>query len=127
VRRAIEEDLMYEEALRRGLDKTPDVARRVAAQREQVLYRTLFKKEITDKLVVSEADVMDYFRQNRQNFPSPDSTRVARMIRNRLLQERREARLKEYVGGLKAKAKITINEAALAALKKPPKAPAIPK
>jgi len=124
VRRAIEDDLMYEDALRRGLDKTPEVARRLAGKREEVLYRALFKKEVSDKLVVSEADVMDYFRQNRQNFTSPDSDRVAGMIRSRLLNERREARMNEYLAELKAAAKITIDQAALAALRKPARTPA---
>jgi parvulin-like peptidyl-prolyl isomerase len=118
VRRTIEEDLMYEDALRRGLDKAPDIARRLANRRDEVLYRALLKKEITDKLTVSEADVMDYFRQNRQNFTSPDSSRVASMIRSRLLNERSEARTQEYLAELKAKAKITIDQAALAALNK---------
>jgi parvulin-like peptidyl-prolyl isomerase len=127
VRRAIEEDLMYEDALRQGLDKTPDIARRLAAKREDVLYKALFKREISDKLVVSDAEVMDYFRQNRQNFPSPDSNQVAGMIRSRLLNERRDARMQEYLAGLKAKAKITISQTALAALKKEAKVPGNPK
>ena len=118
VRRAIEEDLMYEDALRMGLEKTPDIVRQLAATREDVLYKALFKKEIADKLVVTDADVMDYYRQNRQNFTTPDSNQVAGMIRNRLLNERRDARMQEYVAGLKAKAKITINQAALAAVQK---------
>ena len=118
VRREIEQDLMYEDALSKGLNKAPDIQRQLAAKREDVLYRALFKQEITDKLDVSEADVMDYFRQNRQNFTTPDSNQVASMIRSRLLTERRDARLQEYLAGLKAQAKITINQAALAAVKK---------
>jgi len=127
VRRTIEEDLMYADALRRGLDKAPDIVRRLAAKREDVLYKALYKKEIPDKVAVSDADVMDYFRQNRQNFPSPDSNKVAGMIRSRLLSERRDARVQEYVAGLKARAKITINQTALAAVKKETKAPGNPK
>jgi hypothetical protein len=118
---------MYDDALHRGLDKAPDIVRQLAAKREDVLYKALFKKEIADKLAVSDADVMDYFRQNRQNFTSPDSNKVMSMIRSRLLTERRDARTKEYVAGLKAKAKITVNQAALAALKKETKAPGKPK
>jgi peptidyl-prolyl cis-trans isomerase C len=118
VRRYIEEDLMYEDALRMGLERAPDIVRQLAAKREDVLYNTLFKKEITDKLVVTDADVMDYFQQHRQNFTSPDSNQVAGMIRSRLLTERRDARMQEYLAGLKAKAKITINQAALAAVEK---------
>jgi peptidyl-prolyl cis-trans isomerase C len=118
VRRYIEEDLMYEDALGMGLEKAPDIVRQLAATREDVLYKALFKKEVTDKLVVSDADVMDYFRQNRQNFTTPDSNQVASMIRSRLLTERRDARMQEYLAGLRAKAKITINQAALAAVKK---------
>jgi peptidyl-prolyl cis-trans isomerase C len=118
IRRAIEEDLMYEDALRMGLEKAPDIVRRLAATREDVLYKALLKKEITDKLLVTDADVMDYFLQNRQNFTSPDTSQVASMIRSRLLTERRDARMQEYVVELKAKAKITINQAVLAAVKR---------
>ncbi len=127
VRRTIEDDLMYEDALRRGLDKAPDIVRQLAAKREDVLYKALYKKEITDKVAVSDADVMDYFRQNRQNFPSPDSNKLAGMIRSRLQTQRRDARMQEYLAELKAKAKITINQAALAAVKKETKAPGDPK
>lgn len=118
VRRALEEDLMYEDALRMGLDKEPNIVRQLAAKREDVLYKALFEREVTGKISVSDAEVMDYFRQNRQNFTSPDSNRVAGMIRSRLLVERRDARTEEYLAGLKAKAKITIDEAALAAVQK---------
>jgi peptidyl-prolyl cis-trans isomerase C len=118
IRRTIEEDLMYEDALRMGLEKAPDIVRQLAATREEVLYKALFKKEITDKLVVTDADVMDYFQQHRENFTTPDTSQVANMIRSRLLTERRNAQMQEYVAGLKAKAKITINQAALAAVKK---------
>jgi parvulin-like peptidyl-prolyl isomerase len=127
VRRAIEEDLMYEDALRMGLDKAPDIVRQLAAKREDVLYKALFKREVTDRINVSDAEVMDYFRQNRQNFTSPDSTQVASMIRSRLLTERRDARMQEYLVGLKAKAKITIDDAALAAVKKEATAKGNPK
>lgn len=127
VRRAIEEDLMYEDALRMGLDKAPDIVRQLAAKREDVLYKELFKQAISDKLVVTDADVVDYFQQHRQNFTSPDTNQVAGMIRSRLLTERRDARMQEYLAGLKAKAKITIDQAALAALKKEAKATANPK
>ncbi|MBN2464605.1 SurA N-terminal domain-containing protein [candidate division WOR-3 bacterium] len=127
VRRAIEEDLMYEDALRMGLDKSPDIVRQLAGEREKVLYNALFKKEISDQLVVTDDDVMDYFRQHRDDFPSPDSNRVAGMIRSRLLTERRDARMQEYLAGLKAKAKIEINQAALAAVKKEAEARARPK
>jgi peptidyl-prolyl cis-trans isomerase C len=127
VRRAIEEDLMYEDALRMGLDKSPDIVRQLAARREAVLYNALFKKEITDPVAVSDADVLDYFRQHRDDFTSPDSSQVTGMIRNRLLNELRDARMQEYVAGLKAKAKIKIDEAALAAVKKEATARAKPR
>ena len=127
IRRAIEEDLIYEDALRMGLDKAPDIVRQLAPVREVVLYKELFKKEITDKLVVTDADVMDYFQRHRQNFTSPDLSQVAGMIRSRLLTERRDARMQEYLAGLKAKAKITINQAALAAVKKEATAAGNPK
>jgi len=116
VRRAIEEDLMYEDGLHMGLDKARDITRQLATEREDVLYKALFKKEISDKLSVSDADVMNYFGQHRDNFTSPDTHQVAGTIRNRLLNEGREKRMREYLAELKAKSKIAVNQAALAAV-----------
>jgi peptidyl-prolyl cis-trans isomerase C len=118
VRRTIEEDLIYEDALARGLDKAPGVQERLKRKREDVLYQTLVKKEIVDKISVSDSDVMDYYRSNRQNFTSQDSTRVAGMIRSRLQGERKDAALAEYIAALKGKAQIKINEAVLKSVNK---------
>ncbi len=122
VRRAIEEDLMYEDGLRMGLDKAPDITRQLAAKREDVLYNALYKKEITDKLVVTDSEVAAYYQRNRENFTSPDFNQVAGTIRSRLLTEARDARFQQYLAELKAKSKIAINQAALAAVKTETKA-----
>jgi hypothetical protein len=118
VRRAIEEDLLYEEALRRGLDKSPDVRRALESRRDEVLYQALYKQEISDKAIVTDADAMDHFRANRQNFATQDSSRVMGMIHHRLGGQRRDERFREYSAELKAKARIAINQAVLKSVKK---------
>jgi peptidyl-prolyl cis-trans isomerase C len=118
IRRNIEEDLIYEEALARKLDRSAGVQERLARKREDVLSQTLLKKEITDKSEVTDADVMDYYRANRANFPDQDSTKVAGMIRSRLQNERRNAALSDFTAALKAKSQIKINEAVLKSVKK---------
>jgi parvulin-like peptidyl-prolyl isomerase len=118
VKREVEEDLLYQEALDRKLDRKPDVVQQLARRRDDVLYQALFKKEISDKLNVTDPDVLAYWHENRDKFPSPDSTAAAGMIRNRLLTGQREARLQEYLTGLRSKARIHVNEKLLATVRR---------
>jgi hypothetical protein len=67
---------------------------------------------------VTDADAMDHFRANRQNFATQDSSRVMGMIHHRLGGQRRDERFREYSAELKAKARIAINQAVLKSVKK---------
>ena len=120
VKREIEEDLIYQEALGRKLDRKPEVREQLARKRDDLLYQALFKKEVSDSLSVTDGDVFAYWHQNRDKFPNPDSLAAAGMIRNRLLAERRQVRLQQYADRLRAAAKISINEKLLAAVKREP-------
>ncbi|OYD16455.1 hypothetical protein CH330_02755 [candidate division WOR-3 bacterium JGI_Cruoil_03_51_56] len=113
IRREIEEDLLYDDALHRGLDKLPRVQKKLAQKHSDLLYEALYKKEITDKVTVSDKAVRNYYEQNRSKYVNSKFEAVSSMIRHRLLAERRDKRLKEYTAGLRSKANITIDEVAL--------------
>jgi hypothetical protein len=113
VRRAVEEDLIYEDGLERGLDKLPKVQEQLAEKRRNLLYEALYKKEILDKVAVSDDEVKAYFEANRANFPSGDLASVAGLIRNRVSEARRDSLAPLFRAGLRAKARVKIDEAAL--------------
>lgn len=120
IRREIEEDLIYQEALDRKLDRNPEVSRKLARKHDDLLYQALFRKEVSEVMPVTDADVFAYWRLNRDKFPSADSNAAAGMIRNRLTGERRTSRLKEYTDELRRDAKVSINEKLLATVKREP-------
>ena len=61
VKREIEEDLIYQEALGRKLDRKPEVREQLARKRDDLLYQALFKKEVSDSLSVTNGDVFAYW------------------------------------------------------------------
>jgi len=123
VKREVEQDLLYEDALNRKLDRKPDVVQQLARRRDDILYQALFKKEISDKLNATDADISAYWHENRDKFPNRDSTAAAGMIRSRLLNEQRQVRLQEYQSELRSKARIHVNEKLLATVRREPPKP----
>jgi len=117
IRRAIEEDLIYEDGLERNLDKLPGVREQVEEKRRNLLYEALFKKEILDKVAVGDDEVRAYFEQNRGNYPGGDLGSVASLIRNRLFEARRDSLFPLYRAGLRAGARIRVDEAVLRSIK----------
>ena len=119
IQREIEDDLLYEDGLARGLDKSPDVKERMARSREDQLYRALFQQEISSKVNVTDADILAYHAQNKDKFVEKDLAKATPYIRNVLMQQQRDTAYKAYVDGLRAKAKITIDEKLLKTVKHP--------
>ena len=119
IQREIEDDLLYEDGLARGLDKAPDVKERMDRAREDQLYRALFQQEIASKVNVTDADILAYHAQNKDKFVEKDLAKATPYIRNVLMQQQRDTAYKAYVDGLRAKAKITIDEKLLKTVKHP--------
>ncbi|MBM3323762.1 hypothetical protein FJY69_09845, partial [candidate division WOR-3 bacterium] len=118
IKREVEEDLLYEEARSRGLDKKPDVTRALERRRADLLYQALYKQEVADRAQVTDQAVFDYWRANRDKFPNPDSSVVVGLVRNRLQTELRESLLRERLAELRAQARIKVNERLLATVRR---------
>ncbi len=118
IKREVEEDLLYEEARSRGLDRKPEVTRALERRRADLLYEALYKQEVADRVEVTDAAVFDYWRTHRDKFPDPDSNAVVGLIRNRLQAELRDMRLQEYLAGLRSRARIEVNERLLATVRR---------
>ena len=71
----VNKELLYKEALKKGLDKGPDFTKKVEEFKKLTLVSEVFDKEIMAKAKVSDQDVKDYYEKNRDDFV------VAREIR----------------------------------------------
>jgi peptidyl-prolyl cis-trans isomerase C len=136
-------ELVIQEAKRQGLDKDADykkrqeqlkkeLERRVQEEAKNDLFNSLLKKELGDKMnkVIPPTDkeVQDYFTQNKDKIFQAAGKQVSfkdieQQLKLRMTQEKRRELYVEYAKGLKAKAKISVDDkamdTALAELTKP--------
>ncbi|MGQ9708523.1 MAG: peptidylprolyl isomerase [bacterium] len=97
IKRAIEDDLMFEDALNRKLDQVPKVAEQLNRTRRKLLYETLYNRAVSSQINITDAEVREYYEQNRDRYPNDDFALFSPLIYNNLLQERQQARLKEFL------------------------------
>jgi hypothetical protein len=126
-------ELVLQEAKRQGLDKDADykkrqeqlkkeLERRVQEESRNDLFNSLLKKELGDKMskVVPPTDkeVQDYFNQNKDKIYQAAGRQVnfkdiEPQLKMRMTQEKRREVYVEYAKGLKAKAKISVDDKAM--------------
>jgi rRNA maturation endonuclease Nob1 len=129
-------ELVVQEARRQSLDKTAafkkrqeqlkqEMERRVREEAKNDLFNSLLKKELGDKMskVVPPTDkeVRDYFDQNKDKISKAAGRKISLkeiepQLKMRMTQEKRRDIYLEYAKGLKAKAKISVNDKALDAV-----------
>ncbi len=126
-------ELVLQEARRQGLDKDPEfrqrqetlkkeMERRVQEDARNELFNTLLKKELADKLKTiqqpTDQEAHDFYAKNIDKMRTPDGKKLAykdveQQVKRRILAERQRDFYLEYVKGLKAKAKINVDNKAL--------------
>ena len=57
----IDKEIFLQEAIKRGLDKTPEVAQKLRKEQEERVLRLLFKREFVDKIKVEEQELHDLY------------------------------------------------------------------
>ena len=68
IRRWVDTELFYQEAIKKGLDKDPKVAKQLRDLKREILANQLLQKEVVEKQVVGEAEVKAYFDQHQTEF-----------------------------------------------------------
>jgi hypothetical protein len=99
-----------------------ELERRIQEDAKNELFNSVLKKEIGDKLAKvaapTDQEVRDYYAKNKDKIDAAVGKKVGfkelePQLKMRLLQEKRRDLYLEYAKGLKAKAKITIDDKAL--------------
>lgn len=126
-------ELVIQEAKRQGLDKDAEykkrqetlkkeLERRIQEDAKNELFNTVLKKEIGDKMSKvpepTAQEVRDYYESNKDKIRNAAGKQISLkevepQLKMRLMQEKRRDLYLEYAKGLKAKAKIDVNEKAL--------------
>jgi peptidyl-prolyl cis-trans isomerase C len=84
----IKKELLYQEALKKGLDKDAEYLKRVEDFKKITLIGKLLEKEIESKTKVSDQDVKDYYEKHKSELASVSQIRASHI----LLKTEEEAR-----------------------------------
>jgi peptidyl-prolyl cis-trans isomerase C len=126
-------ELVIQEAKRQGLDKDADykkrqeqlkkeLERRVQEEAKNDLFNSLLKKELGDKMSKvtppTDQEVQDYFTQNKDKIFQAAGKQIKfkdiePQLKLRMTQEKRREVYVAYAKGLKAKAKISVDDKAM--------------
>jgi parvulin-like peptidyl-prolyl isomerase len=95
VERWIEEELLYQEALRRGIDREPKTAALLDKVRRDILVASLLQRESRPDAKVSEEQIAQYYRDHQEEF-GRDEPEI--WVRHILVETRSEAlRLRQRI------------------------------
>jgi peptidyl-prolyl cis-trans isomerase C len=126
-------ELVIQEAKRQGLDKDADykkrqeqlkkeLERRVQEEAKNDLFNSLLKKELGDKMSKvtppTDQEVQDYFTQNKDKIFQAAGKQIKfkdiePQLKLRMTQEKRREVYVAFAKGLKAKAKISVDDKAM--------------
>ncbi|MEE8359619.1 MAG: peptidylprolyl isomerase [Candidatus Omnitrophota bacterium] len=74
------EDLLYKEAVRKGLDKDEDIVMLFEEARKRILIARLAQDEIDNKINISERDIKAYYNENKSELESPQLYRASHIL-----------------------------------------------
>jgi len=105
--------LFLQEALKRGIDKNPEVVDMAERARIQMLIMALLREE-TKSLAVNDKEIEDYYNANKQNFKKPgDKEPVAlatikENVRSFLLMQKQQQAVEAMKSKLSAGANVMV-------------------
>lgn len=76
----IKRELLYKEALKKGLDKDPEYVKKLEDFNKITLVGMLLQKEIEGKVKVSDQEVKDYYEKNKGKFAPVTKIRASHIL-----------------------------------------------
>ena len=64
----VSRELLYREALKKHLDKDPSIRRQIEEYKKDLLTQSYLEYYLSDKVTVSEEEILEYYRENRESF-----------------------------------------------------------
>jgi parvulin-like peptidyl-prolyl isomerase len=76
----VKRELLYKEALKKGLDKDPEYVKKLEDFKKITLVGLLLQKEIEGKVKVSDQEVKDYYEKNKGKFAPVTQIRASHIL-----------------------------------------------
>ena len=76
----IKRELLYKEALKKGIDKDPEYAKKLEDFKKITLVGLLLQKEIEGKVKVSDQDIKQYYEKNKDKFAPVTQIRASHIL-----------------------------------------------
>jgi peptidyl-prolyl cis-trans isomerase C len=76
----VKKEILYQEALKKGLDKTPEFKQKVEEFKKLTLISELIGQEIMAKAKVSDQDVKDYYDKHKEDFAPTTQIRASQIV-----------------------------------------------
>jgi peptidyl-prolyl cis-trans isomerase C len=76
----IKKEILYQEALKQGIDKSPEFIRKMEDAKKMTLISGLLEKEIMSKAQVTDKDIRDYYDQHKNEFTTTSQIRASHIL-----------------------------------------------
>lgn len=100
-------EVLIQEAERQGIKSDPAAK---GEEAEMSMIQSLLRKEVMDKVKISQEEVEELYRQHRDQLGKKPLNEVAPLIENAVREAKGKAQVEEYVVSLRTQAKVEINE-----------------
>ena len=72
--------LLYNEAVRKKLDRDDDVKKVIREAEKKILIARLLNDEVEEKIIVNEKDISAYYDANKEKFATPEALRASHIL-----------------------------------------------
>ncbi|MEE9499864.1 MAG: peptidyl-prolyl cis-trans isomerase [Candidatus Omnitrophota bacterium] len=72
--------LLYNEAVRKKLDRDDDVKKVIREAEKKILIARLLNEEVEEKIIVNEKDISAYYDANKEKFATPEALRASHIL-----------------------------------------------
>jgi peptidyl-prolyl cis-trans isomerase C len=76
----IKKEILYQEALKRGLENTPEFKQKVEDFKKLTLISELISQEVMSKAKVSDQEVKDYYDKHKEDFATTSQIRASHIL-----------------------------------------------
>jgi len=76
----VKKEMLYQEAVKKGLDKSPEYARKLEEFKKLTLVSELLEKEIMAKAKLSDQEVKDYYDKHREEFATTSQIKASHIL-----------------------------------------------
>lgn len=114
--RLIAERMLYQEALKLGLDKDAEYLKSVEYFKKKALAEAVLERVVAAKAKVTDKEVLDYYNKNKKEFTDPSTGKVIELdgikenLRRVLLMDKQKNIFDKYMEDLRKKYKVEIKD-----------------